>query len=73
MPKDPWWFDAVGRSDDPKLLGEDDYGEIVVPVRGQPGRWKDIFNPRNPRHWRYWLRSRRRRALVMVELDRSDV
>lgn len=54
-------------STDPKLLGETENGDWLVPVRGKPGEWFGLFNPRNPLHWRYWLRSRRKVRLAMIE------
>jgi len=49
--------DYVG-SGDMRILGEDEYGNLCVPQRGNPGYWRHVYNPWNPTHWRFWLRSR---------------
>lgn len=63
------WFEdaeAVILPDDLGLLGEDENGRLLIP-KGRPSRieshmfdagyWAP-FQPWNPRHWRYYLRSR---------------
>ena len=48
-----------------RILGEDEWGELVVPR--SPERWQGRFNPWNPMHWRFWLRSRLTNRLAFVE------
>jgi hypothetical protein len=67
--KEHWRFRVTMVTDDPKLLGEDERGILVVPVPGKPGLWFATFSPYNPRHWRPWLRSRRTLRLAMVCAD----
>lgn len=52
---------------DKRLLGECERGELWVPSKSREGWWDRRLNLRNPTHWRYWLRSRLTRAVVMIE------
>lgn len=52
---------------DPKLLGEDDCGDLWVPSRRRPAVWDRRFSPWRPTHWRYWVRSRRLRRIACLE------
>lgn len=63
---EPWRWRVEMDSTDPRLLGEDERGDLWVPSH-YPQRWDRRFNPWNPRHWRYWLRSRRLCRLAMLE------
>lgn len=66
----PHWRDRVEMdAADPWLLGEDENGDLWVPDVMNPGKWHARFNPRNPWHWKFWVRSRRRLRLAMIELD----
>lgn len=67
---DHWRTTAEMDVSDPKLLGEDDRGDLWVPTRR--GWWGVRFNPHNPRHWRYWLRSRLKGRLAMIEIEPSE-
>jgi hypothetical protein len=63
-----WIESAVGNGPaSGTLLGEDDYGDLYVPSRTREGWWDRRFNPRNPLHWPFWLRSRLQRNVVMIE------
>jgi hypothetical protein len=66
---EPWWFRVTMDTDDPRLLGEDENGDLFVPDRHHPGQWCARFNPRNPLHWRPWLRSRRTLRIAMIESE----
>lgn len=48
-------------------LGEDEDGNLLAPSRKIPDWWDRRFNPKNPLHWPYWLRSRITKQLVMLE------
>lgn len=50
-----------------KYLGETEYGTLLVPSRTKPDWWDRKYNPRNPAHWIYWLRSRLACNIVMLE------
>jgi hypothetical protein len=52
---------------DPRILGEDDNGDLFVPSKTRADWWDRPFNPRNPTHWRYWLRSRRTLRIAALE------
>lgn len=69
--KEHWMERAIGngRPAD-NLLAEDEYGTLYVPSRKRPDWWDRRFNPRNPLHWPYYLRSRRRCNVVMIETVR---
>ena len=59
-------------SGDFRVLGEDDRGDLYVPrvclYSGQPvPYWHDLYNPWNPTHWRYWLRSRVTMRIAFLE------
>lgn len=55
-----------------RILGEDDRGDLYVPrvamfnSRLAPF-WRDRYNPWNPTHWRYWLRSRLTLRIAFLE------
>lgn len=51
------------------LLGENDQGTLLVPSRTRVDWWDRRFNPRNPTHWRYWLRSRLTGRIAMLEAE----
>lgn len=65
------WTEAAERvtDGDPRVLGEDDNGDFYVPTCTTPGqeRWAQRFSPRNPLHWRFWLRSRLTNRLAFLE------
>lgn len=62
------WRNAVEMdTGDPRLLGEDQWGDLWVPSRRRSLYWDRRFNPRNPLHWRAYLRSRRRHRLAFLE------
>jgi hypothetical protein len=66
MSKDHWTVAAdYARTD--KILAEDDRGEFWVPSTTRPGWWDRRFNPRNPRHWPYWLRARLTNRIARIE------
>lgn len=52
-----------------KYLAEDEDGDLAVPHPNRPGVWHGFFNPRNPKHWLPWLRSRLTGKIVMIERD----
>ena len=54
---------------DPRILGEDDNGDLYVPSLTREGWWDRPFNGRNPRHWPYWLRSRLTMRLAWLERE----
>lgn len=51
---------------DSRILGEDERGDLWVPSRTRAQWWDRRFNPRNPSHWRYWLRSRRTSRIAFL-------
>lgn len=51
---------------DMRILGEDDYGDLFAPSRSGFG-WDRPFNPANPTHWPYYLRSRLTRRVAFLE------
>ena len=63
-----WIEDAVGNGPcTSDLLAEHEDGDLYVPSRTRADWWDRKFNPRNPTHWVYWLRSRRRNNVAMIE------
>lgn len=54
---------------DPRILGQDDYGDLYAPSKTLDNWWDRPFNPWNPTHWRYYLRSRLTRRLAWLEPD----
>ena len=52
---------------DPRILGEDDSGDLYVPSKSRAELWDRRFNPRNPTHWPYYLRSRATRRVAFLE------
>ena len=54
------WLENVDRvtGGDPRILGEDENGELYVPSKTRPEFWDRRFAARNPTHWHYYLRSR---------------
>lgn len=70
----PHWRHRVEMDmSDRYLLGEDENGDLWVPTYGVYGTpwWGKRFNPWNPSHWRYWMRSRRKLRLAMLESQRE--
>jgi len=64
-----WRSNAELVSDgDPRILGEDYRGELWVPALCENGKWwwAERFNPWNPRHWIYYLRSRRQGRIAFL-------
>jgi hypothetical protein len=67
-----WIETAVGNGQPADgLLAEDERGDLWVPSAMRANWWDRRFNPRNPLHWEYWLRSRLRRNVVMIESSPS--
>lgn len=63
-----WTEDADRVSYDNRwLLGEDEYGVLVVPSLTRPGVWDRDFRWWRPTHWPSWLLSRRSNRLAWVE------
>jgi hypothetical protein len=54
-----------------RLLGECDEGYLWVPAPRRCWKsdvwWDRRFNPWNPLHWRFWLRSRLTRTIAYLE------
>jgi hypothetical protein len=50
-----------------RILGEDERGDMCVPDRRRPGWWSKRYNPWNPTHWRFWLRSRLTMRIAFLE------
>ena len=55
-----------------RILGEDDHGDLLVPgfLPGSESTvygWHDLYNPWNPMHWRFWVRSRRTMRIAFLE------
>ena len=50
-----------------RILGEDEMGNMCVPYRDRPGWWAERYNPWNPTHWQYWLRSRLTMRIAFLE------
>ena len=61
------WIEMADRDGGPDVLGEDENGHLWVPSRIVAGWWDRRLSLRNPTHWRYYLRSRRRRTLAFIE------
>lgn len=64
------WTETADRvtTGNPRILGEDEDGEILVPSSYDPPLWgPKRFDAKNPLHWRFWLRSRLTNKLAMVE------
>lgn len=63
-----WRESAVGNGPyAANLLAEDERGDLYVPSLTRADWWDRRFDPRNPTHWPYWLRSRIRRNIVMID------
>lgn len=69
---DDWRMRVEMDSTDPKLLGEDENGDLWVPSRSRHAWWDRRFSAWRPTHWRYWLRSRRKLRLAMIERGNVD-
>ena len=54
----------------PRILGEDDNGDLYVPSRSRAEFWDRRFNPLNPTHWPYYLRSRIAGRVAFLEASR---
>lgn len=52
---------------DPRVLGEDELGDLWVPSRRVPGHWDRRFSGRRPSHWPAWMRSRLLKRLAHIE------
>ena len=48
-----------------RILGELPDGRLVVPIGN--GTWRGLYQPTNPRHWRFWLRSRLTRRIAFID------
>lgn len=59
-------FSDYDYDNDPRLLAEDENGDLWVPSRSRSGWWDRRVDLRNPAHWPAYLRSRRRNSLVMI-------
>ncbi len=71
MSKDHWTALAERvTTGDHRILGEDEDGNLYVPSLTRVGWWDRRFNPGNPSHWRYWLRSRITGRVAWIEADR---
>jgi hypothetical protein len=68
MSKRHWREDAdLVTGGDPRILGEDENGYLFVPSKTRREYWDRLFNPRNPTHWVYYLRSRLTNRIAMIE------
>ena len=56
-------------SGETRILGEDENGDLYVPSRTRAEFWDRRFNPLNPAHWPYYLRSRITRQVAFLERD----
>lgn len=65
--REHWMVHSTMDTADPNLLAEDERGDLWVPSLNHRGWWDRRFNPHNPAHWRYWLRSRRLMRVAMIE------
>jgi len=63
------WTERAARvgGGDMRILGEDEMGNMCVPYRDRPGWWAERYNPWNPTHWQYWLRSRLTMRIAFLE------
>lgn len=52
---------------DARILGEDEDGILFVPSKSRAEWWDRKFNPWNPFHWSYYVRSRRTRRIAFLE------
>ena len=72
------WLDRAEyvTSGEIRILGEDENGDLWVPhITNKTlwsiehvAYWDRRFNPRNPSHWSYWLRSRLTRRIAFLEV-----
>lgn len=56
-------------SGDPRILGEDDNGDLFVPSKTRADWWDRRFNPWNPTHWPYYIRSRVTLRMAFLERE----
>jgi hypothetical protein len=61
------WTAKADRVFDPRLIAEDEQGELWLPSRSKPEWWDRRLNLRRPTHWPAYLRSRLTGQLTVVE------
>lgn len=64
---DPSRREGRGRN---RILGEDQHGDLYVPSKTRAEWWDRRFNPWNPMHWPYYLRSRITNHVAFLEVER---
>jgi hypothetical protein len=55
---------------DPRIIGQDDHGDLFVPSRRRPEFWDRRLNLWKPTHWPYYLRSRLTNRVAFLETER---
>jgi hypothetical protein len=66
-----WLEDADYVTDgDPRIIGQDDHGDLFVPSRTRPGYWDRRLNLWKPTHWPFYLRSRLTGRVAFLETER---
>ena len=64
------WMERADRvGGNARILGEDDYGVLMVPRLGKRGQWKRTLDLRKPWHWLPYLRSRLTSRIAFLELS----
>jgi hypothetical protein len=69
-----WTVAAIenAREGDTGILAEGDDGRLYVPSRSRVDYWDRLYQPWNPLHWRYWLKSRLTHKVAMVEMTHTS-
>jgi hypothetical protein len=63
------WTATADRVGDPRLIAEDEKGELWLPSRRKPGWWDRRLDLRRPTHWPAYLRSRLTGRLTMIDTE----
>lgn len=67
MAREHWTERAERVTSGHGILGEDEYGDLLVPKKCASGLWEGRFDPRRPTHWIPYLRSRITRKIAFLE------
>lgn len=64
-----YWRETADRvtGGDPRILGEDDHGDLFVPSLTRPEYWDRRFAWWKPTHWPYYVRSRLTNRVAFLE------
>lgn len=63
------WMESADyvSSGDTRIIGQDENGDLYVPSKTRPDYWDRRFNPLNPTHWSYYVRSRITKRVAFLE------